>query len=591
MTAHKDYTMRTLLAVVAGLFAAAAVASTPASGVTGLWGVHEVFGPQAKGTLVIDTRLPDWQARIAGFAVPVEHDSGSLRFKLPEDSASFRGSLTGKHGQMIGQWIQAPDVILSGEYATPVILRETEPGVWQGQVHPLPDSITLYLRIDKNADGTLSGYFRNPDFNFGRDDPYVIGVQGDALTLTDAHNKHAVLHATHESGSNVLQLQVPMIGRTLNLTQRDRDSAPGFYPATPAASAYTYRVPVKADDGWDTGSLAGAGLDAKPLRALVERILDTPYHGFNTPYIHSLLIARHGKLVLEQYFYGHDREQTHDMRSAGKTFAGLLIGLALQHGAKFSLDKPVYSLFPEYTSIANLDARKRAMTVKDLLTMTSGLACNDDDERSPGNEDTMQGQRKQRDWYKYTLDLPMQRAPGGGHAVYCSAGMNLLGGIVRDSIGMPLPEFFYRYFAAPLDINDYHINLMPTGQAYMAGGMRMRPRDQLKLGQLYLDHGQWHGRQVVAASWVQQSLQPYSAFAPDHHYGFAWHLIDIKSGGKTYRIEEAGGNGGQFVLIIPALDMVVGFTAGNYGDFKTWYPFMTALVPQYIIPAAKQRNR
>ena len=583
--------MRTLLAIVAGLFAAAALADTPASGVTGLWGVHEVFGPQAEGTLVIDARLPEWQARIDGFVVSVRHGGRSLQFQLPEGLASFRGSMTGRDGEIIGQWIQSPDVILSGEYATPVVLRQTEPGVWQGRVRALPDSITLYLQIDKNADGTLSGYFRNPDFNFGHDDPYAVSMQGDALTLTGTRNARDVFHASHDSGSNVLQLQVPMIGRTLNLTQRDRDSATGFYPATPAANKYTYRVPVKADDGWDTGSLAGAGLDPKPLKALIERILATRYHGFNTPYIHSLLIARHGKLVLEQYFYGYDRERTHDMRSAGKTFAGVLIGLALQHGVKFNLDTPVYSLFPEYKSIANLDARKQAMTVKDLLTMTLGLACNDDDERSPGNEDNMQGQHKQRDWYKYTLDLPMQRAPGGSHAVYCSAGVNLLGGIVRNSIGMPLPEFFYRYFAAPLDINDYHINLMPTGQAYLAGGMRMRPRDQLKLGQLYLDHGQWHGRQVVAASWVQQSLQPYSAFAPDHRYGFTWHLIDVKSGGKTYRIEEAGGNGGQFVLIIPALDMVVGFTAGNYGDFKTWYPLMTELVPQYIIPAAKQPDR
>ncbi|MGH8371575.1 MAG: serine hydrolase domain-containing protein [Gammaproteobacteria bacterium] len=583
--------MRTLLAIVTGLFVAAAFADTPASSVTGLWGIHETFGPQVKGLLVIDARLPHWQARIAGFAVPVQHTGHTLQFTLPEGLASFRGALTDKSGEITGQWIQAPDVILSGEYATPVILHETEKDVWQGKVQPLPDSITLYLQVNRAEDGSLTGYFRNPDFNFGHDNPYAISVQDDELTLTGAHNKHDVFHATHQSGSNVLQLQIPMIGRTLNLTQRDRDSAAGFYPATPASTTYTYRVPVRTSDGWATGSLVGAGLDPKPLNALVEHILNTQYHGFSTPYIHSLLIARHGKLVLEQYFYGHDREQTHDMRSAGKTFAGMLVGLALQHGALFKLDTPVYSLFPQYKSIANLDASKKAMTVKDLLTMTSGLACNDDDENSPGNEDTMQGQHAQQDWYKYTLDLPMQRAPGGSQAVYCSAGINLLGGVVRDTIDMPLPEFFYQYFAGPLDISTYHINLMPTGEAYMGGGMRMRPRDQLKLGQLYLDHGKWHGKQVIAASWVRQSLQAYSAFAPDHHYGFAWHLIDLKSGDKTYRVEEAGGNGGQFVLIIPELDVVVGFTAGNYGDFKTWYPFMTELVPQYIIPAARQQER
>ncbi|HET7040925.1 MAG TPA: hypothetical protein VFI13_02855, partial [Gemmatimonadales bacterium] len=87
--------------------------------------------------------------------------------------------------------------------------------------------------------------------------------------------------------------------------------------------------------------------------------------------------------------------------------------------------------------------------------------------------------------------------------------------------------------------------------------------------------------------WVRQSLQEHSVFAPDHHYGFALHLIDVESGGRSWRIYEVGGNGGQLVMAIPELDMVVGVTAGNYGDYGTWYKFMTELVPQYVIPAAR----
>src|SRR6185437_7836947 len=107
-----------------------------------------------------------------------------------------------------------------------------------------------------------------------------------------------------------------------------------------------YRQPLTEDDGWRTASPQQAGLDLKPLAALVQQILDTQTDSFKTPYIQSLLVARHGKLALEEYFYGFDRERVHDSRSAGKTLTGTLVGIALDHGAKFKLDSSVVSLYP-----------------------------------------------------------------------------------------------------------------------------------------------------------------------------------------------------------------------------------------------------
>jgi CubicO group peptidase (beta-lactamase class C family) len=459
--------------------------------------------------------------------------------------------------------------------------------VWRGQVRPLRDAVTLYLLIRRGEDGALAAFFRNPEFNLGRGNPYVVQLDGDALSLTSSRNPRDRFQAVWDSTTGLLQVTVPMIGRTLALSRRGRNSAPGFYPETPDSLPYQYRVPIGGGDGWETASLRQEGLDPAPIDSLVQWIRGTEYQGFHTPYIHSLLIARHGKLVLDEYFYGHDRDDVHDMRSASKTFAGVLVGLALEHRAKFTLDTPVYRLFPEYQPIGRLDERKKQMTVKDLLTMTSGLACDDNDEDTPGNEDVMQSQSDQPDWYHYTLDLPMASMPGGRNAVYCSAGINLLGGVLRNGAGVELPEFFQRAVAAPLEFGRYYINLMPTGPAYLGGGIHLRPRDQLKLGQLYLDGGRWHGRQVLPAQWVKASLEEHSMFAPDHHYGYGIHLIDVASGGKTWRIYEVGGNGGQFVLAIPPLDMVVGFTAGNYGDYGTWYKFMTELVPRYVIPAVE----
>jgi CubicO group peptidase (beta-lactamase class C family) len=565
--------------------AGAADGSAGPQKLVGLWGSENLYGPTVRGELVIDGRADAWQARLAGFDVAVTHTGAALSFALPGGQGQFRGRLDGATHRIEGQWIQPPDVTNNNSYASPVELKPSQDGVWRGEVAPLEDRLSLYVQIGAGTDGALTASIRNPEFNFGRRGPYSLSLDGSHVLLVSTRNSSDRMTGEYDTSADQLTFTVPNLGGTYVFTRRDRNSAAGFYPATPAAS-YVYREPLKGSDGWTPGSLEQAGLDPKPLQTLVQSILDTAYAGPHTPYIHSLLIARHGKLALEEYFYGRGAEDTHSTRSAGKTFAGVLTGIALDRGAKFGTDSKVLSLFPEYKDVANLDEKKRAMTVRDLLTMTSGLACDDGDDGSPGNEDTMQNQSQQPDWYKYTLDLPMAKDPGGDQAVYCSAGVNLLGGVVRNATGMPLPEFFAAYYAKPMDIGVYHMNLMPTGDGYMGGGIEMRPRDLLKLGQLYLDGGTWNGRRVVSAVWVKASWQAASAFAADHHYGYTWHIVDVKSGGKDYKLYEAGGNGGQFVIVSPELDLVVGFTAGNYGDFGTWYKFMTELVPQYVISAA-----
>jgi CubicO group peptidase (beta-lactamase class C family) len=143
----------------------------------------------------------------------------------------------------------------------------------------------------------------------------------------------------------------------------------------------------------------------------------------------------------------------------------------------------------------------------------------------------------------------------------------------------------------------YYLNLMPDGQAYMGGGAYLRPRDQLKLGQLYLAGGVWSGKQIVSKEWVKDSTSFHSRFAPahslgqEHEYGYGWHLHNLESGEKNYRVFAAEGNGGQFVIVIPDLDLVVGITGGSYGEFNKWYRWELELVPQFIIPAAGPSQR
>jgi CubicO group peptidase (beta-lactamase class C family) len=204
----------------------------------------------------------------------------------------------------------------------------------------------------------------------------------------------------------------------------------------------------------------------------------------------------------------------------------------------------------------------------------------------------MQMQTAQNDWYKFALDLPMARDPGGEHAVYCGSDINLVGGIVKNATGHWLPEFFQQYFARPLQISSYHLNLMPTGEYYLGGGIYLRARDQLKLGQLYLSGGAWNGKRILSEAWVKDSVTRHSGFPPvipsdtDHGYTYAWHTRVLKAGGREFRDYYAAGNGGQYVLVLPDLDMVVGITGGDYAERDKFFPWESQLVPQYIIPAA-----
>jgi CubicO group peptidase (beta-lactamase class C family) len=337
-------------------------------------------------------------------------------------------------------------------------------------------------------------------------------------------------------------------------------------------------------------------MDPAPISALLESLLAADPNEERFLAIHSILISRRGKLVLEEYFRGFDRERPHDMRSAGKTIGPMLVGLARDHGAKVGPRTPVYPLFPDYKPFANWDERKTRLTVEHLMTMTSGLATDDNADSSPGSEDQMQSQSAQPDWYKYTLDLPLAREPGGTTAIYSSASLNLTGGVAQRASGIWNVELFDKYIARPLQFGLYHLNLTPKGDFYTGGGAYLRPRDSLKLGQVYLAGGNWNGRRVISQEWVELSIAYHSTFAKpvididvNHQYGYGWHIYHFTVGGHVYRVCAAGGNGGQFVMIIPDLDMAVAVNAGSYRNANVWYRWALQVLPQYLIPAGARK--
>lgn len=555
----------------------------------GVWASELNQGPSVRGELTIDGRGSNWRAAIAGFDVAVEHEKDAVHFSLPGGQGEFRGHLSHDSGSIFGAWIQPASLIHNNRYASPLQLFPLGTSVWRGHIIPLDDRISFYISVQKKEDGSFSAFISNPEANFFRRRTYKVERKGPAVTLANDRQR---LPGTFDEKTGSLSLRLVDFMPPFQFTRNKDESAIGFFPRVARdPGGYAYRRPVADGDGWETASLADAGLDPKAITAIVEKILDANLAD-NPAYIQSLLIARHGKLVVEEYFFGFDKERPHDMRSASKTFAPMLAGIARDHGARLAPDTLVYSLFPQYKDFARWDERKKKVALRDIMTMTAGNACDDNDDNSPGGEDHMQDQEEQRDWYKYTLDLPMVRDPGGEHAIYCSADLNLVGGVVESATGAWLPEFFDEYFARPLQFHSYHLNLMPTGEAYMGGGAHLRPRDELKLGQLYLNGGVWNGRRVVSKAWVDESIAHHSSFTPawesegPHEYGYGWHIHRLKVGDRVFRDYAAGGNGGQVVVVIPDLDMVLGFNGGSYGEFGKWYRWELELVPQYIIPAA-----
>jgi CubicO group peptidase (beta-lactamase class C family) len=575
-----------VLVVVAGLPAPAACADPPAAvTLAGLWAARRHFGPDVKGALTVEQNADTWTAGIAGRTAPVRRKEDALSFELPDGQGAFRGWL--KDGRVLGHWVQPRTVAYGTAYATPVTLEPQGRGRWRGTVTPLDDEMTFYLRIQPRDDGSVGAFLRNPDRNAGRFLKVEhVSLDGRTVKLLgrpgSGRGETVVATGGYDAESGTLSVWLPSGGGTFDFRRATATDEAGFFPRGKSAVPYAYRPPRPDDDGWPVAALEDVGMSRDDIARFINVLAETPMDSVHAPDVHAVLVARHGKLVLEEYFHGYHRDALHDTRSAAKSLTSLLTGAAVLHGDPVSISTRVYETMEGAGALAGLDPRRRELTVEHLLTMSSGLDCDDSDPASRGNEDTMQEQTAQPDWYRFTLDLPMVRKPGE-KAVYGSANPNLLGGVLARATGRWLPELFRGRLAGPLGVGRYAMNLTPTGEAYMGGGVRLVARDFLKLAQVMLDGGRWRGQQVVSADWARRSASPLCEMG-GRHYGYLWWVTDYPYKGSKVRAFFAGGNGGQIALGIPELDLVIAFFGGNYSDPVMFVP-QRVHVPRDILPA------
>lgn len=336
-----------------------------------------------------------------------------------------------------------------------------------------------------------------------------------------------------------------------------------------------------ATPDWPTTTPAEAGF-APDLDARLDKLIADK----RAWELHGVVIVRGGKLVLERYFEGADevwgppsrhvvfgRDTLHDLRSATKSIVGLLYGIALAQGKVPAPDQPLMASFPEYADLATDPPHKR-LTVAHALTMTLGIEWNEDvPYEDPANSEVLMETAPDR--YRYILSRPIVAEPGT-RWTYSGGATALLGKIIVNGTGKPLEDFARAALFEPLGIGKTEWTKGFNGEASAASGLRMTPRDLARIGQLALNRGQWDGRQIVPAAWLEKSLQPVGRVDEFRRYGYHWYMGEFgygdPPGSRKAHWIGAFGYGGQRLFVLPSLDLAVAITAGNYTDPDQWIP-------------------
>ena len=322
-------------------------------------------------------------------------------------------------------------------------------------------------------------------------------------------------------------------------------------------------------DGWRTSTPEEQGMDSELLTEMLAYIQE------NRVRIDSVAIVRHGYLVLDAYFHNYEKDSKHDLWSCTKSVTSALVGIAIDQGYIQSADQPVLSFFPERT-VANLDTRKEALTLEHLLTMTDGLDWLTKDIRSVSTGDTWPEMRQSGDWVQFVLDRSMAEEPGV-RWYYNDGASHLLSVIIQETTGMTALEFAEKHLFDPLGISEAMWPSDPQGRNCGGTYLRMTPHDMAKFGYLYLNEGLWDGEQIVPTAWVKASTTNHSP-TPGMYYGYQWWVMPWAG------YYSAIGGGGQYIVVVPELDMVGVFTSDLQPE-DAYTPLL--LLAFYVIPAAQ----
>ena len=313
---------------------------------------------------------------------------------------------------------------------------------------------------------------------------------------------------------------------------------------------------------WTTAPPASRGISGDVLREMEGQI-----SGGEFGEISSLLIARGGELVYERYWGDWGPQDLHAVNSVSKSVTSLLVGIAHGTGEVGTLDTPVLDLLPELSPLANPEG-KDGITLRHVLTMRTGLEWDElsTDYRQAANP--VVALATSPNWLQFVMDLPFVDSPGTAW-VYNSGVSMLMAGVLDHTLQRSAEDFAAEHLFARIGITDWSWSSGPHGLTNSGWGLQLRPRDMATIGQMVLQAGLWNGTQVVPTAWIEESAERATRFIDGTGYGYQWWL-PRDDGGPTPMA--AWGYGGQFIVVIPSLELLVVSTAENFegGGFSPY---------------------
>ncbi len=460
-------------------------------------------------------------------------------------------------------------------------------GVWQGILDVGLVRFRIALEINADSPKKPQVLFDNIDDGLYDLPLQVLSIKSDGLkarlnsgqTLSLRLNpqNHQLVGAYLQTSGN---FEKAGISSPLTLTVGKDYLFPRLDSNGREVTRYQYHPPEEKND-WETGTIPAQGVSL--IESGIQQILNGTF-----PHIHGVVMIQKGRFLLDESFYGYASSDLHPVQSITKSVFSLLFGIARDKGLLQTSQK-LYDYFPSYRSQPSWDPGKNQITLEQLLTMSSGLGC--DDWNDP--QACSWGMVQSEDWLDFVLSKPLAREPGS-HFAYCGACLLPLSVILEKTSGMSIPEFAQKNLFDPLGIYSAQWVEAPsagTTVVPVSFGLSMSPVDLAKIGQLVLNRGKWEGRPIVSQDWMKQSttcrvLREQTNKKYDD--GYLWWETEVALKGQKVKTILGWGVGGNYLFIVPDQDLVCVISAGNYNDSKaaqgSWKLFQDYILPSISNP-------
>jgi len=448
-------------------------------------------------------------------------------------------------------------------------------GIWKGTFH-----LDFIFKIDRAAEGSLSATFNTPlqevynvpikHVRFVNDSLYL------GIELSDVIKSHFTGVLNREKNiiegyfnDGIYDYPITLEQSNKLLAQMvSRIDADGQ-----RVESYRYNIPQNLDDSWETAHLADSGIDTARIVEVMNKILKEDYKK-----IHSLLIVKNGKLVVDEYFYGFSNQKKHFIASVTKSVTNSLVGIAVDKGIIKDIHEPVCSYFPEYSD-ALCTTEKKQIQLYHLLSMSAGLEWDEQSYNYLDSRNSSIAMGNSGDGLCYLFERKLVSRPGEKY-VYNSGLPVALSEIIKKASGLTIDKFGEEHLFKPLGIKDYFWEKHPDGTFHAGGGLSILPRDMAKLGLLYMNKGEYKSQHILSKDWFENCSARYMTGKGPEYWNH-WSPIIEFINDTPVEVYSAGGLGGQFIYAVPKLNAIVIFTS----DFFGFPNQMHEIMRNYLLPA------